>query len=235
MRIRHPVQQHDQRRTGTADADLVQIAPVQRARFQRGPLMHRTLVNGHVEAAWIDDFRGHATGRYGLAQLVGGVLGQHKAQALARRVHQRIAHGVQAEQPDRLARLAAAGPFLVNHPGRFLHCSILVSGRRMRRGPGLRKGKDRRVGAATFALDAPWTLRYPPHRRATSCKVRQRTVTPPGRPTPGSIPGSPTIVPPGPWWARQTPTPHLLNAWCGHPRRRGAATLSAGSPVRRLR
>jgi hypothetical protein len=32
-----------------------------------------------------------------------------------------------------------------------------------------------------------------PLRRATSCKVRQRTVTPPGRPMPGSIPGSPTI------------------------------------------
>jgi len=32
-------------------------------------------------------------------------------------------------------------------------------------------------------------------RRATCCKVRQRTVTPPGRPMPGSIPGSPTITP----------------------------------------
>jgi len=32
-------------------------------------------------------------------------------------------------------------------------------------------------------------------RRATCCKVRQRTVTPPGRPMPGSIPGSPTIPP----------------------------------------
>ncbi len=34
-----------------------------------------------------------------------------------------------------------------------------------------------------------------PRRRATCCKVRQRTVTPPGRPMPGSIPGSPTILP----------------------------------------
>jgi len=33
----------------------------------------------------------------------------------------------------------------------------------------------------------------PRERRATCCKVRQRTVTPPGRPMPGSIPGSPTI------------------------------------------
>ncbi len=31
--------------------------------------------------------------------------------------------------------------------------------------------------------------------RATGCKVRQRTVTPPGRPMPGSIPGSPTSFP----------------------------------------
>jgi hypothetical protein len=50
-----------------------------------------------------------------------------------------------------------------------------------------------------FAVDPTGPLRYPPARagvlpwpRATSCKVRQRTVTPPGRPTPGSIPGSPT-------------------------------------------
>ena len=45
------------------------------------------------------------------------------------------------------------------------------------------------------ALDAPLSLVYsPPDVWATSCKVRQGTVTPPRRLTPGSIPGSPTII-----------------------------------------
>jgi len=53
--------------------------------------------------------------------------------------------------------------------------------------------------ARDFPVDARRGEMYPAPRtgryarlRATGCKVRQRTVTPPGRPTPGSIPGSPT-------------------------------------------
>ena len=54
---------------------------------------------------------------------------------------------------------------------------------------GLRKG----VAPAFPPLTPRSPLVIHPPQWATRCKVRQETVTLPGRPVPGSIPGSPTI------------------------------------------
>jgi hypothetical protein len=94
--------------------------------------------------------------------------------------------------------------------------------------------QDRRA-RVVLPLDAPGTLRYPAACvRATRCKVRQRTVTPPGRPVPGSIPGSPTIpslLPPRPGRQRRPrrakPAANRHRARSHEP---GAATTLSGAP-----
>lgn len=55
--------------------------------------------------------------------------------------------------------------------------------------------KDKGIDFVSFFLTINLTVVTSGPVRATGCKVRQRTVTPPGRPMPGSIPGSPTSFP----------------------------------------
>ena len=120
VRVGHTVQQNHPRHL-RANRHIGQTAPFQRLDFHRGALVHRSGVQRRLEAARIDDFRLDPRLGNRLNQLVVGVQRHDKTQFFAFGVHQRIAHGMQAKQPDGRRRLDLFGLFLGHDPLGFFH------------------------------------------------------------------------------------------------------------------
>ncbi len=199
MRVGHPVEQNHQRTAcAVAQASVGHRSPIERSHLERRALVHGARIERRGKFPRIGDLGLDPGMRDRFGQPVGGIPGDDQPQLVARLVLQRVAHGVQAEQPDGLGRGGASRPLLLDDPLRLFHRDLTpaeclsVAPPRMRR-----KGA---ADARNFLLTPPGPARIHalticgprPRVRATSCKVRQRTVTPPGRPMPGSIPGSPT-------------------------------------------
>ena len=130
--VRHPIKQDHARslaRRGGTQID--QLAPIQRANLQRRALMHGSRVQRGGKLAGIGNFRLQTTRcKHLRPQPVSRIARQHKAQLFASGIGQCIAHGVQPEEPHRLAGLCGLCPFLIDHPAGFFHgaspCAALL-------------------------------------------------------------------------------------------------------------
>ena len=188
VRVGDAVEQQHQRCRVPRGADLGDRAPVERIDLERRALVHRLRVERGGEAARIGDLGRHAGGGDGVAQPLGGIQGQDQAVADPGGVEQRVAHGVDSEEPDgpgRLLPLALA----LDRPGRFLRHAVLIrfrashasgvrrfaSRRHWRRGRGvlstLPDAAEAQVPARAFPLRRPAHLdRRAAARRAVAVR-----------------------------------------------------------------
>ena len=120
VRVGDPVEQQHQGRVSVRRADLGDRAPIERLDLQSRALMHRLRIERRLEAARIDDLRRKARCTDLGGQPVGGIAGDDEPALDARGVGKRVAHRMQAEEPDCAGPILAPRPFLLDRPGRFL-------------------------------------------------------------------------------------------------------------------
>ena len=172
MRIGDLVEQDQPRGARTiGHRHVLEPAPVQWLDLKCCPLVHRSRIERGGKLARVRDLGGQAARGDGVGQLVLGILGQNEAQLDARTVHQRIAYGVQPEEPHGLCGGRTAPAFLVDDPAWFLRHAPSP-------GPDCRKGLRAADPLAKaresprFPVDAPCPPDYPAHRvgrRAARC------------------------------------------------------------------
>ncbi len=120
VRVGHAVEQHDARRPAARSRDVLEPAPVERAHLERRALVDGAGIERHVEAPRVGDLGLDPGGADRLAKPVERVARDHEAQPLAQRVGERVAHGVDPEEPDRARGRGAPVALLLDHPFRLL-------------------------------------------------------------------------------------------------------------------
>jgi hypothetical protein len=122
MGVRHPIQHHHTgRQIACTKADVLKLAPIQRLHLKSCPLVHRLGIKRRVEFAGVTNLGRDSRRIYRILQFHQRILRHHKAQFLTGRIFQRIAHRVQAEQPDGFFRCSAFGLLFFHDPLGLFH------------------------------------------------------------------------------------------------------------------
>ena len=185
VRVGDPVEEQHRRGEPARGADLGDRAPVERLDFERGALVHRLRVEERREAAGVDDLRGEAAGGDGVAEAFGGVEGDDQPVPHPRRIAQRVADGMDAEEPEgpRPAPRPLALP--LDRPGRLLAhapppCPDPCPGRPDRMCRAATQPSTERCAAAATANSIEARPRVQPESRASAWSIsatRLRTIS----------------------------------------------------------